>query len=87
MDLNKETEANAQDTDVTAPAVVRVSQVGADNQVLDYQVGMTVGQCLERASITVDRGNVVTVNGSPAEPDQVIEANSVIVVAGAIKNG
>jgi len=68
-------------------SVVRLSKLGSDALTVDFTAGMTVGEYLERADLTVDPDQMITVNGEPAEVDDIVEPETVVVVAGKIRNG
>lgn len=67
--------------------VVRVTQLAGDTITLDFEETVSVREYLNRANIQLANGNVVTVNGAPADLDSTVEPGSVVVVAGKINNG
>jgi hypothetical protein len=69
------------------PQIVRITQMAGDTVPLDYDATLTLGDYLARAQITVGAGEVVTLNGAPAELDVVPAPDSVVVVTGKIRNG
>lgn len=55
---------------------------------MSIEEGITVRQYLERAGLTVARGEVVTVNGDTVRNlDNPVELATVIVIAGRVANG
>ncbi|HVO86208.1 MAG TPA: hypothetical protein VMT23_00550 [Candidatus Binatia bacterium] len=71
----------------TTPQWVHVAILGGDTQQLDFTAGMTVGQALEAAGLTRQRGTMVQVNGVPADDDQELEPNSAVQITTQVKNG
>ncbi len=67
--------------------VVRITQLAGDTITLDFEETVTVREYLSRANVQLANGNVVTVNGAPADLDTTVEPGSVVVVAGKINNG
>lgn len=61
--------------------------LGGDERRLDYVAGMTVAQALEQADMQLERGQVITVNGRPADGAQTIEPGSVVQLTSRVKNG
>lgn len=67
--------------------VVRITQLAGDTVTLDFEEDLTVGEYLTQANIELGQGEVVTVNGAPANMDSTVEPGSVVVVAGKVANG
>ena len=67
--------------------VVRITQLAGDTVTLDHEEAVTVREYLQRANIVLANGQVVTLNGTPADLDATVEPGSVVVVAGKVVNG
>lgn len=76
----------------STPEVVHVSVFGS-NDVKRPQLtaGHTVGQYLSDAGVTVQKGQSISLNGSPTTTDTVVESNpgtvNAIVVTSRVANG
>ncbi|HEX8227226.1 MAG TPA: hypothetical protein VF572_05155 [Candidatus Saccharimonadales bacterium] len=88
------TETINTDTVATEPAAedptmtVRVAKLSGDTVTLDYSGDLTLGEYLAQANVTVDPGQLVTLNGRAAlNMDEPVEPNSVVVVVGKVTNG
>lgn len=82
-----DTETEQAQAATPAAGVVHVTHLAGDNVSLDHTPTQTVRDYLAQADITPGHGEVVTVNGQPADLDSPVEPNSVVVVAGAVRNG
>lgn len=75
------------DTPVGPPAVIYVGSMGGETLTLDYEPGLTSRQYLAGSGVTVEGGQVLTVNAVQADLDVPPEPNSVLLVASRISNG
>lgn len=76
----------------STPEIVRVSVFGSDDvKRQPFTAGHTVGQYLNEADITVERGQTVSLNGQQVALDTVVESNpatvNAIVVTSRVANG
>jgi len=63
---------------------ITVAQTGAVQSVT-FKRGMTVAAALTAASITVDRGREVRINGASADSETVLKANDTVLIVGSIR--
>lgn len=67
---------------------VQVAVLGGDIHTVDCVEGLTIQQALTHAEVTLEHGQVVTLNGAPTQDlNQAIEPNSVLGVVSRVKNG
>jgi len=71
----------------TTGTEVRVSKFGSDETSLPFVPDAKVSDYLDTADVTVDKGQVVTINGSPATVESAVPEGAVIVIVGKIENG
>lgn len=72
----------------TPGGFVQVAVLGGDIHTIDCVEGLTVGQALAQAEVTLETGQVVTLNGAPVlNMDETVEPDSVLAVVGRVKNG
>lgn len=66
---------------------IQLSVLGGKAQSIGYTDGMTVGDLLKKAGVTLADGQLVAVEGHKADMDTVIKAGAVVTITSAIKNG
>lgn len=66
---------------------IQLSVLGGKARSIEYTDGMTVGDLLKKADVTLADGQLVAVEGHKADMDTVIKAGAVVTITSAIKNG